>query len=100
MNFKKYGIGQTTELKFKGKFGINLKLKTTYLNSNIKTTFNRLNKNRLTEKKLFENIKKNIKYYKNNKCFRGVRHIKGLPVRGQRTHTNATPKVSKQKLFL
>jgi small subunit ribosomal protein S13 len=100
MNFKKYGIGQTTELKFRSKFGINLKLKTSYLNSSIKTTFNRLNKDRLTQKKLFENIKKNIKFYKSNKCFRGIRHIKNLPVRGQRTHTNATQKISKQKSFL
>lgn len=100
MNFKKYGVGHLTELKFKNKFGVNLKSKTSCLNSNIKTIFNRLNKSRLTEKKLFENVKKNIKYYKNNKCFRGIRHIKGLPVRGQRTHTNATPKLTKQKSFL
>lgn len=100
MNFKKYGVGQTTELKFKTQFGINLNLKKSFLNSNVKTVFNRLNKGRLIEKKLFTNIKKNIQYYQNNKCFRGIRHIKGLPVRGQRTHTNATPKINKQKNFL
>ncbi|PJE58330.1 MAG: 30S ribosomal protein S13 [Candidatus Portnoybacteria bacterium CG10_big_fil_rev_8_21_14_0_10_36_7] len=30
----------------------------------------------------------NIKRLKEIKCYRGVRHIKGLPVRGQRTKTN------------
>jgi len=30
----------------------------------------------------------NIKRYKDIKCFRGIRHMKGLPARGQRTKTN------------
>lgn len=100
MNFKKYGIGKNTEFQFKTKYGINLKSKTSFLNNKFKTTFNCLNKNRLIERKLYENIKTNIKYYKDIKSFRGIRHVKGLPVRGQRTHTNATKKVVKQKFFL
>lgn len=31
----------------------------------------------------------NIKRLKDIKCYRGIRHLKGLPVRGQRTKTNA-----------
>jgi len=31
----------------------------------------------------------NIKRLKDMRCYRGTRHIKGLPVRGQRTSTNA-----------
>lgn len=34
-------------------------------------------------------IAMNIKRLKDLSCYRGVRHKKGLPVRGQRTHTNA-----------
>lgn len=34
-------------------------------------------------------IAMNIKRLKDLGCYRGVRHKKGLPVRGQRTHTNA-----------
>ena len=30
-------------------------------------------------------------------CYRGVRHRKGLPVRGQRTHTNARTRKGKSK---
>lgn len=100
MLFKKYGIGERTEFKFKTKYGINLKAKTSFVTSKLKTAFNCLNKNRLTERKLFENIKTNIKYYKDIKSFRGIRHVKGLPVRGQRTHTNATKKAAKQKNFI
>ena len=31
----------------------------------------------------------NVKRLKDLSCYRGIRHKKGLPVRGQRTHTNA-----------
>ena len=31
----------------------------------------------------------NLKRLQGIKCYRGIRHLKGLPVRGQRTHTNA-----------
>ena len=31
----------------------------------------------------------NLKRLQGIKCYRGVRHLRGLPVRGQRTHTNA-----------
>lgn len=34
-------------------------------------------------------VNENIKRLKEIQCYRGVRHIKGLPVRGQRTKTNA-----------
>ncbi len=38
---------------------------------------------------LRRSIALNIKRLKDLGCYRGVRHRKGLPVRGQRTHTNA-----------
>ena len=37
----------------------------------------------------------NIKRLKDMSCYRGVRHKKGLPVRGQRTHTNARTRKGK-----
>lgn len=37
----------------------------------------------------------NIKRLKDLNCYRGVRHRKGLPVRGQRTHTNARTRKGK-----
>jgi len=30
-------------------------------------------------------------------CYRGLRHRKGLPVRGQRTHTNARTRKGKRR---
>ena len=38
----------------------------------------------------------NIKRLKDLGCYRGVRHRKGLPCRGQRTHTNARTKKGKK----
>ncbi len=34
-------------------------------------------------------VKQNIKMLMDIGCYRGLRHRRGLPVRGQRTHTNA-----------
>ena len=34
-------------------------------------------------------IQSNVKAMKDIKCFRGIRHMKNLPVRGQRTKTNS-----------
>lgn len=40
------------------------------------------------EGKLREEVLFNIKRLKDIKCYRGIKHIKGLPVRGQHTRTN------------
>lgn len=103
MSFKKYGIGNSIESNFKKEFGLNLrklKARPTYLTNKIKTTFNLQTINLLKDKKLFRNIRKNIEFHKNIiKSYKGTRHRRGYPVRGQRTHTNATRKVSKRIIF-
>ena len=43
----------------------------------------------VVEGQLRRQVMQNIQRLKDIKCYRGVRHIKGLPVRGQRTRTNA-----------
>ena len=42
-----------------------------------------------TEGELRRQVTMNIKRLMEIKCWRGIRHRRGLPVRGQRTHTNA-----------
>ncbi|KPJ57953.1 MAG: 30S ribosomal protein S13 [Planctomycetes bacterium DG_58] len=39
----------------------------------------------------------NISRLKDIRCYRGLRHIRGLPVRGQRTRTNARTRKGKKK---
>ncbi len=47
------------------------------------------------EGELRKEISLNIKSLKDIKCYRGLRHIRKLPVRGQRTHTNARTRKGK-----
>jgi small subunit ribosomal protein S13 len=42
-------------------------------------------------------VSMNIKRLMDLACYRGLRHRKGLPVRGQRTHTNARTRKGKAK---
>ena len=50
-----------------------------------------------TEGQLRSEIQLNIKRLMDLACYRGLRHRKGLPVRGQRTHTNARTRKGKSK---
>jgi small subunit ribosomal protein S13 len=42
-------------------------------------------------------VQMNIKRLMDIRCYRGVRHVKGLPVRGQRTHTNSRTRKGKRR---
>ena len=46
---------------------------------------------------LRRDIHQNIKRLMDIRTYRGLRHLKGLPVRGQRTHTNARTRKGKRK---
>lgn len=48
-----------------------------------------IDKNFKVEGELRREVSMNIKRLMDMSCYRGLRHRKGLPVRGQRTHTNA-----------
>jgi len=43
----------------------------------------------VTEGQLRRQVMQNVQRLKEIRCYRGLRHIRGLPVRGQRTRTNA-----------
>ena len=51
----------------------------------------------LVEGDLRRDIAMNIKRLMDLGCYRGIRHRKGLPVRGQRTHTNARTRKGPRK---
>lgn len=50
-----------------------------------------------TEGNLRRQVLENISRLKNIRCYRGLRHIRGLPVRGQRTRTNARTRKGPKK---
>lgn len=56
-----------------------------------------IDKNLIVEGDLRRNVSLNIKRLIDIQCYRGVRHRKGLPVRGQRTKTNARTRKGPKK---
>ncbi len=85
-----YGIGKflSKEILSKAKIDINKRSKD--LSSGEIALIQKIIDNEYqTEGSLRQIIKANIKRLKDIKCYRGTRHIKKLPVRGQRTKTNS-----------
>ncbi|WP_265033816.1 30S ribosomal protein S13 [Wolbachia endosymbiont (group A) of Sicus ferrugineus] len=57
-----------------------------------------IRQNYVIEGELRKEVAMNIKSLVEMGCYRGVRHRKGLPVRGQRTHTNAKTRKGRSRL--
>ena len=92
-----YGIGTTTANKICNKLKINLALRTNQVTEKkISEVRVLLEKESLVlEGDLRRKRSSNIKRLTDLGCYRGVRHVKRLPVRGQRTHTNARTRKGK-----
>lgn len=58
-----------------------------------------IQRNYKVEGDLRREVQQNIKRMMDIKCYRGTRHIKGLPVRGQRSHTNARTRKGPRKIL-
>jgi len=99
IKLKRYGTADATEQRFRQKHRLNLRIIRLPLSENIFDMFKYKNRRLLTEKKLFEYRNSNIDFLKSVKCYRGMRHKARLPVRGQRTHTNASKKVFKRRRY-
>jgi len=56
-----------------------------------------LGKNHVVEGQLKRQVMANIQRLKDIACYRGIRHRRGLPVRGQRTRTNARTRKGPRK---
>lgn len=85
-----YGVGPTLANEVLTKAGVDLEKSSNDLTEEeVQTIRNILEENYSVEGDLRREIGLNIKRLKDMGCYRGVRHRKGLPVRGQRTHTNA-----------
>ena len=84
-----YGIGDTTAKKICAEAGVNPTTRTKDLTEEEVTKIRNVVDNYITEGDLRREINLNIKGLMEIGCYRGVRHRRGLPVRGQRTKTNA-----------
>lgn len=84
-----YGIGKKRANEILKNTKINPDVRVKDLSdSEIKRIQNYIDKNFKVEGDLRQIIQENIKRLKNISGYRGIRHIKGLPVRGQQTRTN------------
>lgn len=85
-----YGIGRTASLKVLSAARVDPAKKSDELtDGEINSIRAAIDQNVKVEGDLRREIAMNIKRLMDLGCYRGVRHRKGLPVRGQRTHTNA-----------
>jgi len=85
-----YGIGRTTSKKILEQAQIDPNIKTDNLTDEQITTLRRIIDTQYkVEGDLRAEVSMNIKRLMDMGCYRGLRHRRGLPVRGQRTHSNA-----------
>ena len=85
-----YGIGKVTAQKVLDKAGVERVTRTRDLTDDeVRRIREAIEQTCQVEGDLRRDVSMNIKRLMDLGCYRGLRHRKGLPVRGQRTHTNA-----------
>ena len=85
-----YGIGLKSSRDILAKTGINPDIRAKDLTEDdIAKLRDEIENNYTVEGELRREVAMNIKRLVEINCYRGIRHRKGLPVRGQRTKTNA-----------
>ena len=85
-----YGIGRTSADKILAQAGVNPDIRVRDLtDDDVKKISAVIDETMTVEGDLRREIALNIKRLQEIGCYRGIRHRKGLPVRGQKTKTNA-----------
>jgi small subunit ribosomal protein S13 len=85
-----YGIGRSTSIEILSKIGVDPNTRSDDLTeSQINDIRKVIDGEHKVEGELRSEVAMNIKRLMDLGCYRGLRHRKGLPVRGQRTSTNA-----------
>ena len=93
-----YGIGRTSAQKILEMTGINPDIRVKDLTEDQEAALRDvIDKNYTIEGDLRREVALNIKRLTEIGCYRGMRHRRGLPVRGQRTKTNARTRKGPKK---
>jgi len=93
-----FGIGRSTAQYILEKSGISLDKKVHEWNDDELNSIRNIITNEFkVEGALRSEVQMNIKRLLDIACYRGLRHRKGLPVRGQRTRTNSRTRKGKRK---
>jgi len=95
-----YGIGRSNSQKILNMVGVDWGAKSDELSEEEVTKIrNVINESYKVEGDLRREISMNIKRLMDMGCYRGLRHRKGLPARGQRTHTNARTRKGPRRII-
>lgn len=93
-----YGIGNKTAMDICAKAGVDPDANINTLTVDQLAVVRKvIDENYKVEGRLRTEVALNIKRLMDIGCYRGLRHRKGLPVRGQRTRTNARTRKGKRK---
>ena len=93
-----YGIGLTTSKKILADTGVDPSVRVKDLTEDDLTKLrDYIQANIKVEGDLHREVSQNVKRLMEIGCYRGLRHRRGLPVRGQRTHTNARTRKGPRK---
>jgi len=85
-----YGIGRATALRILDVTGVDWTKSSDDLSAEETNNIRKeIEQNHKVEGDLRRDVSANIKRLMDIGCYRGLRHRRGLPVRGQRTHTNS-----------
>lgn len=88
-----FGIGRSTSIKILGQAGVSRDTKTRDLTEDETNRIRELiDKNHTVEGELRKQVRQDIQRLIEISSYRGIRHRRGLPLRGQRTKTNARTK--------
>lgn len=93
-----YGIGRSSADKILAATNVNPDTRVKDLTDDeVKELANYISENQMVEGDLRREIALNIKRLQEIGCYRGIRHRRGLPVRGQKTKTNARTRKGPRK---
>ena len=96
-----YGIGRSTSNKILAEAGVDVNTRSDKLtDTEVASIRDVINRKCKVEGDLRKEIAMNIKRLMDLQTYRGLRHRRSLPVRGQRTHTNARTRKGPRRIVL
>ncbi len=95
-----YGLGRSNSRKILIEAGVDLDAKSDQLSEEEVTRIRKIiDESFKVEGDLRREVSMDIKRLMDMGCYRGLRHRKGLPLRGQRTHTNARTRKGPRRMI-
>lgn len=93
-----YGVGPSNALDILAKAKIDPAVRASKLSEDEVSRIAGIIENEyVVEGQLRRQVAQNVQRLRDIRCYRGIRHMKGLPVRGQRTRTNARTRKGPKK---